>query len=96
MRRILSTLVLGAALTAPVALRADDEHHDRDKKHRYYDRDAKDWHEWNEQEARAYRRYLEENRLRQLEWERSNAAQQRAYWKWRHKHPDAVIYGDRP
>jgi len=94
MHRIMSTLLLGAALIAPVAIQADDEHHDRDKK-RYYDRDAKDWHEWNEQEERAYRRYLEESRQRDLAWERANAAQQRAYWKWRHKHPDAVIYGDR-
>jgi hypothetical protein len=74
-------------------LKADDDHHDKD--HRYYDRDAKDWHEWNDREARAYRRYLEESRRKQIEWERANAAQQRDYWKWRHKHPDAEVYGDR-
>ena len=94
MHRFLSTLFLGAALISPVALRADDDHHDKAKK-RYYDRQVKDWHEWNEQEERAYRRYLQESRQRDLAWERANAAQQRAYWKWRHKHPDAVIYGDR-
>jgi len=95
MHRILSTLLLGAALAAPVAIRADDEHHEREKARRYYDRNAKDWHEWNEREERAYRRYLEENRLREDRWERANAARQRAYWRWRHNHPDAVVFGDR-
>jgi type III secretory pathway component EscR len=94
MHRFLTTLVLGAALVAPVGLRADDDHHEKDK-HRYYDRDAKDWHEWNEQEQRAYRRYLEENHKRDLAWERARANEQRSYWKWRHKHPDAALYGDR-
>ena len=96
MHRIFTTLLLGAALSAPVMLKADDDHHDHDKdRHRYYDRSARDWHEWNEAEERAYRRYLEENHRRQIEWEKANAAQQRAYWKWRHKHPDAALYGDR-
>jgi len=91
MRRFLTTLALGATLAVPVVIKADD-HHD---KNRYYDRNSRDWHEWNEREERAYRRYLQENRQRELAWERANAKQQRAYWKWRHKHPDAVVYGDR-
>jgi len=94
MHRFLSTLVLGAALIAPVSMKADDDdHRDKVKNRRYYDRDAKDYHQWNAQEDRAYRRYLQEQRQRDLAWERANAAQQRAYWKWRHQHPD--VYGDR-
>ena len=88
MHRFLSTLILGATLIAPVSMKADDDHHDKVKIHRYYDRDAKDWHEWNEHENRAYRRYWEEKRERQREWARLKREQQRDYWRWRHRHPE--------
>ncbi len=58
MRRYLSSLLLGAALCAPVVMYAQDEHHDK----RYYDREKKDYHEWNEREERAYRHWLKEER----------------------------------
>jgi len=60
MHRYLSALVLSAALLTPVAVSAakDDDDHHRVK--RYYDRDNRDWHEWNEREDSAYRRYLQE------------------------------------
>jgi len=56
MNRLLSTLFLSLTLAAPVALQADNRDHDHDKVKRYYDREARDWHEWNEREERAYRR----------------------------------------
>jgi Ni/Co efflux regulator RcnB len=61
MHRYLSALVLSAALLTPVAVTAakDDDHH-RHKVKRYYDKDSHDWHEWNEREDSAYRRYLQE------------------------------------
>ncbi len=55
--------------------------------HRYYDRDARDWHEWNEKESRSYRRYMAERRARYREYARLKRAEQRAYWRWRHSHP---------
>ena len=45
---------------ASVPLGADDHDKVKIKVKRYYDRDSKDWHEWNEREQRAYGRYLEE------------------------------------
>lgn len=89
MRRYLSLFLLGAALGSPAALKADDEHH-REK--RYYDRDARDWHEWNEREERAYRRYWEDRHHEYREWERSRDRDRRDYWKWRHRHPDSVLF----
>ena len=66
MSRTLSALILGAALCAPaVVVRADDEHHEREKAKRYYDQERRDYHEWNEQENRAYRRWNEERRERE-------------------------------
>ena len=92
MRGFLSVLFLGAALLAPAGMRADDDHHGKD--HRYYDRDAKDYHEWNEHENRAYRRYLEENHRRYHEWAKAKREEQREYWRWRHNHPDSELFRD--
>ena len=67
MFRTLSALILGAALCGPVTMvaRGDDDHHEREKARRYYDRDRHDYHEWNERENRAYRHWLEERRERE-------------------------------
>jgi hypothetical protein len=82
MKRWIGTLLLGASLMAPVAAFAAD--------HRYYDRDHRDWHAWNENENRAYRHWLmEERREHQYrEYRRLNAGRQREYWRWRHEHAD--------
>jgi type III secretory pathway component EscR len=85
MSRIWSTLLLGATLLTPIAARADDDHR---KVKRYYDRDAKDWHEWNEREERAYRDYLKENRKEAHDWAKAEKKEQKEYWKWRHKQLD--------
>lgn len=82
MLRYLSTLILGAALLAPVAALADD--HDR----RYYDRDRRDYHVWNSGENEAYRRYLAEKRLENREFARLSRRRQSDYWRWRHEHEE--------
>ena len=89
MRRflILTAFFAGATLTAPLAVRADDH---REK--RYYDRDGHDDHSWNGQEDRAYRVYLGEQRRDYREFRKTKAAQQREYFKWRHDHPDHVLF----
>lgn len=96
MIRHLTALVLGAALCVPVAqLRADDKHHDREKARRYYDQQKRDYHEWNEREDRAYRRWREERRERYQDFARANKRQQREYWQWRHSHSDTMLWPDR-
>jgi hypothetical protein len=91
MRRflILSALFVSFALTAPVALRADD-HHDK----RYYDRDGRDYHTWDTDghEDRAYRVYLGEQHRDYREFRRVKPVQQREYFRWRHEHPDQVLF----
>jgi hypothetical protein len=86
MHRILGVLLLGATLASPVILKAEE--HPR----RYYDRGGRDWHEWNEREERAYRHYLEEKRWEYRAWERRKRAEQAEYWRWRHGHPDAILF----
>ena len=85
MHRFLVTgLLFGAALLAPLALRADDR--------RYYHRDGKDYHVWNNQEDRAYRVYLTEHHREYRAFPRVKVVQQREYFRWRHEHPDHVIF----
>src|SRR2546426_3456821 len=95
MKRFLSAFLLGMTLLTPVALQADHDDKVKVKVKRYYDRDARDWHEWNEREDRAFRRYLEEKRLEHRDWVGLKREQQRDYWRWRHSHHDDEIFGDR-
>ena len=89
-------LLLGVGLILPAALPAQDEHHDRDHdKNRYYDSDRKDYHEWNEGENRAWHRYWEEQHHAAVEWQHAKEEQRRAYWRWRHEHPDTMLWPDR-
>ncbi len=83
MKRIVAVVLFGASLLAPVMGLAEE-------RHRYYDRDRRDWHPWNEHENRAYRHWLMEERKEQRyrEYRRLKTAQQRAYWRWRHDHAD--------
>jgi hypothetical protein len=55
---------------------------------RVYDTHHKDYHNWDDHEDRAYRRYLAEKHYEYVEYQKQNARRQRAYWDWRHSHPD--------
>ena len=88
MLKITATVLLGAGLMMPLATQASDDH-------RYYDSEHKDYHRWNAAEDRAWHRYWEEQHHAAIEWRRTNAAQQRACWRWRHEHSDRVLWSDR-
>jgi hypothetical protein len=85
---ILTVLFTGAAMLAPMTMSAGDHHHEK----RYYDKDGRDYHTWNDHEDRAYRVYLGEQHQDYREFARVKAAQQREYFRWRHEHPDNVIF----
>ncbi|MGA2097024.1 MAG: hypothetical protein ABSH39_12040 [Candidatus Acidiferrum sp.] len=91
--RYVSLLFLSATLTAPVAIRTaaatQDDHRDDRKDSRIYDRSHKDYHNWDDNEDHAYRRYLEEKHRDYREYSKLNRGQQDAYWNWRHGHPDS-------
>lgn len=55
---------------------------------RYYDREHRDYHYWNNNEDRAYRSYREGRHESYREFQHISHAQQRHYWTWRHEHPD--------
>ena len=84
MRRIFTAAFLGGMLLSPAMTMLA-----QDRDHRYYDRDHRDYHEWNESEARAYRHWLtEERRHAYHDWARASRREQRDYWRWRHEHRD--------
>ena len=84
---ILSGFLVGAALLAPVAVMADD-HHDK----RYYDRDRRDYHQWNNDEDRAYRVYLGEQHRDYRDFSREKRNRQTEYFRWRHEHPNSTLF----
>jgi hypothetical protein len=90
MSHYLTALLFSAALLAPLAVTASAEEH-RIVVKRYYDREGRDWHQWNEAEERAYRRHLAERRLAYRPYHRIAVVRQREYWRWRHQHPEVVV-----
>ena len=84
---VLSALFVAATLIAPVTMKADD-HHEK----RYYDREHRDYHTWDDHEDRAYRVYLGEQRREYREFRVVKPVQQREYYRWRHEHPDHVLF----
>jgi ribulose kinase len=77
MYKFLNILMLGAALTAPVAIA--QERHYEDKAHH-------DSHTWNSDEDQRYRSYLREHHKKYREFNRMNRKDQDNYWNWRHSH----------
>jgi hypothetical protein len=86
---MLSALVLGTTLIGFGVAQADDR--DRHEK-RYYDRQGRDYHSWNNNEDRAYRAYLQEQHREYREFHRVNRGRQREYFKWRHTHSDNALF----
>jgi hypothetical protein len=83
---ILGGFLVSAAVLAPVAIA--DDHHDK----RYYDRESHDYHVYNKGEDRAYRAYLGEQHRDFREFNKNNRTQQQEYFRWRHQHPDNVLF----
>ena len=79
---ILGGLLIAAWVIAPVTVVAEDHRGEV----RYYDRDGRDYHNWNGDEDRTYRQYLTDNHRKYKDFKKQSASQQRTYWTWRHAH----------
>jgi hypothetical protein len=100
---LFSFFLLSAALAAPsvtsAAAKPQDngrqEEHQRDNndRNRFYDRQHKDYHNWNDNEDRSFRVYLGERHREYHPFVELRVKEQNAYWKWRHRHPDHDQYG---
>ncbi len=89
--KYLTFFFLIAAMAATAAVRTGAQEvvitHQGDHT-RYYDRYHHDYHEWNDREDRSYRVYLGQRHRQYREFHRESRRNQRAYWNWRHSHPD--------
>jgi hypothetical protein len=93
--RYLSSLLLTAALVAPVATMAaaspqDDRNHENrqgENDKRYFDKSHKDYHNWDANEDRSYQRYQTEHHQKRA-FVQLSTRQQSVYWNWRHNNPD--------
>ena len=82
------SLFLAAALAAPVLIMAGPQPQEANVQVRVYDRDHRDYHNWDDREDHAYRRYLVVRHRPYQDYHRQNYRVRRHYWSWRHSHPD--------
>jgi hypothetical protein len=83
---LLSSIFLGAALIAPMALVANAA--PQAISVRVYDRDHKDYHNWDDREEHSYQTFRVEHPKYQVKFTKTKRNQQKEYWTWRHSHPD--------
>jgi hypothetical protein len=83
---LISSFFLTAALLAPAAITANAA--PQSLSIRVYDRDHKDYHNWDDRESRSYDQYRVEHPRYNAEFSREGRRHQRNYWNWRHEHPD--------
>ena len=93
--RYLSSLVLMGALAAPLVLQAQDrddhqDRNDRNNNQRVYDRQHKDYHQWNASENRTYQQWYGQNYNGKANrnYNQLHRKDQDAYWNYRHQHGD--------
>lgn len=86
--RYIASLFLSAALAAPVSIMALPVPQQASVQVRVYDKDHKDYHNWDDNENRAWGQYITENHKKSHEFSKANKKEQRDYWNWRHAHPD--------
>jgi hypothetical protein len=55
---------------------------------RVYNKEHKDYHNWDDNENRAWGQFLTENHRQSHEYAKSNKKEQSEYWNYRHSHPD--------
>lgn len=81
MDRYLTVVFLSTALAGSVSVRADD-HYSNSQTKRYYDKDARDYHEWNQHEDQVYHQYVTENHKRDREFAKTIRAEKKDYSKY--------------
>jgi len=86
---IATALATLSAVPAWAALAQDRENRgQRQEEPRVYDNVHSDYHNWNTDEDRRYREYLNDHHQKYREYSRLKRKQQNQYWQWRHDHDD--------
>lgn len=85
--RFMAVLLLTAAIAAPASIAAAAGQQARVQV-RVYDKNHKDYHNWDDHENQSWGLYLSQNHKKSHEFAKSNRKEQADYWNWRHSHPD--------
>jgi hypothetical protein len=85
--RMIASLLFTAALAAPVAIVAAPGPQ-VGVNVRVYDKGHKDYHNWDDNENRAWGVFLTTNHRKNHDFSKANKKEQSQYWNWRHSHPD--------
>jgi hypothetical protein len=85
---MIASLFLAAAVAAPLSVMANPVPQEAGVQVRVYDRNHKDYHNWDDHENRAWGVYLTENHKNHHDYARASKKEQGRYWDWRHSHPD--------
>ena len=86
--RYIVSLFLTAALAAPATIMAIPVPQEGRDQHRVYDKEHKDYHNWDDNENYAWGQFLTENHKSSHEYSKANKKEQSQYWNYRHSHPD--------
>ena len=81
---MLTTLGVGPMFSSTAAAQDRDDRARHEQ--RVYDREHRDYHQWNTDEDRRYHEYLDEHHMKYRDFSRLNQKRQREYWRWRHDH----------
>jgi len=79
---ILGGLMSAALVIAPTAVAAEDHRGEAS----YYDRDGRDYHNWNSEEDRHYRAYLLEHHRTYVPFVKVKMSGRQEYFRYRHEH----------
>jgi hypothetical protein len=83
---LLSSIFLATALVAPLAIRSNAA--PQGISVRVYDRDHKDYHNWDDHETKSYELFRGDHPKYNVKFTKTKRNQQKEYWTWRHSHPD--------
>jgi hypothetical protein len=86
--RYIASLFLTAALAASGSIVAARTPQEASVQVRIYDRDHKDYHNWDDHENQQWGVFLSENHRKPHEFSKAKKREQSEYWNWRHDHPD--------
>jgi len=86
--RYINSVLLAVLLATPMAIMATPKPQNASIQVRVYDRNHKDYHNWDDHEDRAYRGYLDEHHQTYRVYANQPRRTQHDYWSWRHSHPD--------
>jgi hypothetical protein len=89
MHRFIASLFLAAALVTPVSIMAPASIMAAAKPQsivsvRVYDRDHRDYHDWDDRENHRWGVYLSNNHRRYYEYSHASRREQSRYWNYRH------------